>query len=94
MIEGKPSITPELLARFRAYYLKHPTWGSLHVVLDDDNLHDAHVAYCLDWAEGIGDEEGAALARILLPMSRSQRGRIARRACRPSAPAAPEAPNQ
>jgi hypothetical protein len=73
----KPTI-PEVIERFRAYHDKHGAWGSLHIVLDDGNNEDSSVAYCVDSATERGDEEGTELARILMTMSRTQRGRIAK----------------
>lgn len=72
MSEPKPTI-PEVLDRFRAYHQQHPTWGCLHIVLDDENVADADVRYCLAYAQHEGDTEGVALAEILLAMSRTQR---------------------
>ena len=71
----KPTI-PDVIKRFAAYRAQHPTWGSLHIVLEDHNLSDSSVSYCLAWAKGQGDTEGAALADLLLRMSRSQRWRL------------------
>lgn len=76
----RPVITPEVIERFAAYYRRHPTWGSLHIVLDDDNLADSHVEFCIGWALGEGDSEGHELACLLRSMTRSQRARIGRRA--------------
>jgi len=72
----KPAI-PDVLDDFAAYYRAHPAWGSLHIVLDDGNVSDGNVAYCIEWAEECGDVEGARLGRVLLTMSRTQRRRIA-----------------
>lgn len=71
----KPTI-PEVIDRFYAYFEAHPTWGALHIVLDDDNLEDSSVDFCIEWAERHDDTEGAELGRILRRMSRTQRGRI------------------
>lgn len=76
---NRPFITPEIIERFAAYYSANPTWGSLHIVLDDLNLETSHVAFCVDWAERYGDVEGKALAEILLSMTRTQRAKIGRR---------------
>lgn len=59
--------------RFKAYFKANPTWGALHIVLDDLNVKDGHVNHCLLQAEEQGDEEGAYLAGVLLGMSKSQR---------------------
>lgn len=83
----RPTITPALVDRFRRY-LHHPAtcgdWGSLHIVLADDNIGTEHVEFCIRWATEHDDLEGAALARILLTMSKSQRGRIGRFADMPA----------
>lgn len=76
--QRKPTI-PEVLPRFLAYYADNLAWGSLHIVLDDYNVDDASVRFCIDWAAEQDDHEGWALARILLRMSRTQRGRLARK---------------
>ena len=75
---NRPSVTPEILERFRAYHAKHSAWGSLHIVLDDNNLYDDSVRFCAECAERDGDSEGYALAMELLTYSRTQRGKIAR----------------
>lgn len=67
-----------MVERFAAYRRREPVWGALHVVLEDDNCDC--VDFCITWAEDHGDTEGAELARILALMSKSQRGRIGRRA--------------
>jgi hypothetical protein len=73
----KPTI-PEVKDRFRAYYERNPTWGSLHIVLDDGNVETEHVEFCRDWAKREGDAEGEALAEILLRMSQTQRLKLGR----------------
>jgi hypothetical protein len=82
---AKPTI-PEVIERFREYHRKpgNLAWGSLHIVLDDGNVEDAHVAFCVEHAEAQGDTEGAELARILLAMSKTQRSKIGRLAHQPS----------
>lgn len=82
---SRPVLTPEVYARFAAYYAEHPTWGSLHVVMDDGNLETVHVRWTVGWAEEHGDTEGAALARLLLSYTKTQRGRIAKRVMYPDA---------
>ena len=68
---------PEVIDRFRAYFRKNPAWASLHVVLDDANFDDGAVRHCIEYADRVGDREGADLGRILLCMSKSQRKRLA-----------------
>lgn len=74
-MSDKPTI-PEVRARFQRYHQKNAAWGSLHIVLEDGNVHDDHVRHCLKWAIREGDNEGMALAEILLQMSQSQRKRL------------------
>lgn len=47
--------------------------GSLHVVLDDHNLDDASVRFCLDWARNVGDTRGENLALVLLRFEEAER---------------------
>jgi hypothetical protein len=69
---------PFVLADFQAYHAANPTWGSLHVILDDGNYSDSSVRYCVHSAAESGDVEGERLARILLSMSTTQRRKLAR----------------
>lgn len=74
---SKPTI-PEVRERFEAYFQKHPTWGSLHVVLDDGNVEDHFVLHARELADVAGDTEGFELADILLAMSKTQRLKLGR----------------
>ena len=47
--------------------------GSLHVVLDDGNLKDYHIQWCLNYALEKGDTQGMELAKALLRASWTQR---------------------
>lgn len=67
------------IPRFQAYLDANPTWGSLHVVLDDGNTEDSHVAWCQEYAAEEGDQEGYELAGLLLQMSETQRIKISRK---------------
>nr|WP_250808197.1 hypothetical protein [Neorhizobium tomejilense] len=73
----KPSI-PQVVARFAAYYELpgNGAWGSLHIVLDDGNVSNGNVEFCIEAAADSGDEEGRQLAEILLAMSRTQRAKL------------------
>ena len=75
----KPTI-PEVIDRFIAYHglPENAAWGSLHIVLEDDNVDDSSVRYCIDYALERGDKEGAELAKILLRMSKTQRLKLGR----------------
>lgn len=61
------------LELFREYYAKNPTWGSLHIVLEDGNVKDTHVQHCIEYAMSKNDGLGEGLARLLLTKSKSQR---------------------
>lgn len=73
----KQSIS-DLLPCFVDYLRANPAWGSLHIVLEDGNHSNADVEFCISFAEQQGDEEGADLARLLLKMSKTQRGKLSR----------------
>lgn len=75
----KPSL-PTVCERFTAYYQRpgNGGWGSLHIILADGNVSDAHVEFCISHAAENGDTEGEALARVLLTMSRTQRRKLPR----------------
>lgn len=72
---NRPKVN-EVLEDFYRYYQKNPAWGVLHVILDDGNYGPVRGA--IQYAEGIGDEEGKRLAEILDQMSPTQQGKIAR----------------
>jgi hypothetical protein len=74
---NRPSV-PEVLPFVRAYYNDHAAGGSLHIVLDDGNLEDGNIQFCIEWAEEHGDAAGAALGRLLLEMTRTQRAKVYR----------------
>lgn len=74
-VSRKPTV-PEVLPFVRALYEVECTGGSLHIVLDDGNLADSHVRFCLDEARKIGDRFGEALASVLLRMSVTQRAKL------------------
>jgi hypothetical protein len=50
--------------------------GSLHSVLDDGNWRRDSVEYCIRYAEERGDAVCAALGRVLLLLSNSQRRKL------------------
>ena len=68
----KPTI-PDVMPLVDAYYCKNPTGGSLHIVLDDGNVDDSHVVFCLKRAEENNDLDGVRIAKLLLRMSKTQR---------------------
>lgn len=47
--------------------------GNLHIVLDDTNLADHHIEWCLKQAAEEGDTAGVRIAKLMLQMTRTQR---------------------
>jgi hypothetical protein len=81
LIPDKPAdrpTVPQVLPFVRAYYNDHAAGGSLHIALDDGNLEDGNIQYCIDSANERGDDAGAALGRLLLEMTRTQRAKVYR----------------
>lgn len=76
----KPSITPELVTHIMAYYQRPDcgVGGALHIVLEDGNVDNADVDFCIQYAREQGDAEGERLALILRQMSRTQRTKLYR----------------
>lgn len=60
----------------RRYYMQHAAGGSLHIVLDDGNIDDRHVSFCITWAIEHDDPEGAALGVKLYMLSERQRKKL------------------
>ena len=73
----KPTVQKVLLL-VQKYYAKpgNLTGGCLHLVLDDGNLDDDYVEYCLGVAEEHHDADGVELAQLLLQMSLAQREKL------------------
>ncbi|MDR6579992.1 hypothetical protein [Pseudomonas extremaustralis] len=70
---------PDLLPRVQSYTAKNPAGGSLHIVLEDQNIRNSDVQFCIDYAMEKGDAEGAEIGRALLSMSKTQRLKVAGR---------------
>ncbi len=75
----KPTV-PEVQPLVKAYYSlpNNGAGGSLHCVLDDDNVHDDFVKDGIEYARSRGDVLGENLATVLLMMSRTQRLKVNR----------------
>jgi hypothetical protein len=73
----RPTV-PEVAPLVRAYNAKpgNGAGGSLHVVLDDGNIGDESIRFAIERAVVNGDEDGAALGRILLRMSKTGRKKV------------------
>jgi hypothetical protein len=63
--------------RLRVYHRANPAWGALHTCLDDGNF-DLLSEDTVRHAEERGDHEGAALVRLVMRLSLSQRARLER----------------
>jgi len=73
----KPTI-PEILPLLKAYGEKdgNEVGGNLHIVLDDGNVNDSDVVFCLERAKETNDVDGVKLAELLLKMSKTQRSKL------------------
>lgn len=73
----KPTV-PEVLPQVVEYYRLpgNGAGGSLHIVLDEGNVSDDNVRFCIGWARDHGDDAGVQLAEVLLRMSRTQRRKL------------------
>lgn len=69
---ARPTI-PDVVRIFADYFEDNPTWGSLHVVLDDGNVGDDSIKHCIDVAREANDAAGLVLGRTLLTLSKTQR---------------------
>lgn len=79
-LDGRPTVD-QVLPWVLDYYAQpgNGVGGSLHIVLDDENLHTDHIEWCRDYARERGDVFGEWLANLLLCLSMSQMRRLARR---------------
>lgn len=71
----KPRV-PDVLPLVRRLYAKNRAGCCLHIVLDDGNVRDADVQFCVKYAQDAGHPECEELARALLLMSKTQRLRL------------------
>lgn len=79
----KPSCkiqVPDVIEKFEAYYKKpgNGAWGSLHVVLDDQNVSDYFVEFCEEECVKRNDTDGLELVNILKQLSKTQRIKISK----------------
>ena len=73
----KPTV-PEVMPLVREYYEDNYAGGSLHIVLDDGNIRDSDLEFCLKEAELAGDERAIKIAKLMLQMSKTQRKKLSR----------------
>lgn len=73
----KPTV-PEVMSLVKAYYAKpgNSVGGNLHIVLDDGNIKDDHIRFCLEQCHREKDRDGEDLALLLLKMSKTQRKKL------------------
>jgi hypothetical protein len=62
-----------LIALIRGYYEKNEAGGSLHIALDDGNLDDDAIWWCVEWAAKRKDLVGVQIACWLLALSEEVR---------------------
>ncbi len=74
-LKSKPTI-PAVVGLFADYHAREPVWGALHIVLEDGNVREDDVRYCLDAAVKSEDDDAEILAHILLRMSPTQRRKL------------------
>lgn len=69
---------PQLIEECKKYYSlpNNGVGGSLHIVLDDGNIADHHITYCIQYAKEQNDIEGEKLGQLLLQASKTQRKKI------------------
>lgn len=67
---------PQLIEAAKSYYIKNRNGGSLHIVLDDGNIKDSHIKFCIDCAKLNGDVEGTELGEMILSASFTQRTKL------------------
>lgn len=66
-------LSKENFDKFKLYKRMKGTWDNLHIVMEDKNIKNNHVQWCLDQCQKKEDVSGAELAQILLGLSKSQR---------------------
>ncbi|HHC7101287.1 TPA: hypothetical protein ACN38J_003568 [Vibrio parahaemolyticus] len=64
-------IVRDVLVIARQYVSTNKT--NLHMVINNKNIKDEHINFCLEQARKCGDEQGVILAETLLKMSKTQR---------------------
>ena len=63
----------------REYYGYNPVGGYLHIVLDDENVEDSNVEFCIKEAKKYDDSEAIALGKFILNMPKAQRIKLVHR---------------
>src|SRR6185369_16413008 len=76
-VADKPTV-PEVLPLVQSIYSRHSGGCCLHIVTDDGNVEDDHVAFCLKYAKEQGHPDCVTAAELLLRMTKTQRRKIYR----------------
>lgn len=63
----------QVLPLVRRLYERNHAGCCLHIALDDGNVTDGDVEFCLEWATNEGHADCAELSNLLLLMTKTQR---------------------
>ena len=76
----KNQLFKDTLQLKREIYAKYPVGGALHIVLDDGNLRNKHIEWCIEEIEKLEEDKELFLncANNLLKMTQTQRLKIYR----------------
>jgi len=77
MSKEKPTV-PEVKPLVAALYKRNGVGCCLHIVLDDGNVEDHQVEFCIEQAKKQKHENCQFLGELLLKMSQTQRRRLYR----------------
>lgn len=76
-----PKLTvPDVLPVAKEYVAlpQNSVGGSLHIVLEDDNIDNHSVDFCIQWAKDHGDEAGVRLGEMIRRLTITQRKKLVR----------------
>jgi len=73
----------EIIKLAKDYYSKegNECGGSLHIVLDDGNLEDDNIKFCINYAKENNDIDGIKIGELLLTLSMTQRNKMYNELC-------------
>jgi hypothetical protein len=58
------------------YYYDNPSGGSLHIVLDDGNMGNHHLEFCLEEARKNDDPDAVEIALKILDLTATERTKL------------------
>lgn len=72
--------TDEIIQKAKAYYKKpgNSVGGRLHIVLDDGNIRDSDIEWCINYAKEQNDVDAVEIGNLLLKASKTERRKIIR----------------